>query len=202
MLKSRITSLLTGLAALAIVWAAPLAAAEYKFDKTHTEIRFQWNHAGLSNQSGRFTGFDGTIAFDSEDPAKAKIDVTIDINSITTTVPKLDEHLLGADFFDAAKHPKATFRSTSVRQTGADTGMVTGDLTIKGVTRPATLNVTFNFEGVHPLSPYLESYRDAYYTSFSAQTTILRSEFGIARAAPLTSDEILITIETELRQVN
>ena len=184
---------------VAAQWAAA-APATYTFDKTHTEIRFQWNHVGLSNQSGRFTKFDGKIVFDKDDVAASSLDVTIDPASVTTTVPKLDDHLRSADYFNTDKHKTITFKSKRVVKTGVRTGQVVGDLTINGKTKPVVLEVTFNFEGIHPLSPFLEAYKDAYYTGFSAHTTVLRSEFGLGRSAPLVSDEILITIETELRR--
>ena len=189
------------LVALAISAPQAVSAADtYKFDKPHTKILFFWNHVGLSNQSGRFDDFEGELVFDQEKLENSRVEVTIKTASVDTDVPALDEDLLSENFFNASKHPTITFVSKQVRQTGTKTGQVMGDLTANGVTKPVTLDVTFNFKGVHPLSPYLEKYKDAEYVGFSARARVLRSEFGLGRFAPLTSDEIDIVIETEMRK--
>lgn len=200
-------SLLFGALALAAVLAAASpqtaqAAETYTFDKEHTKILFFWNHVGLSNQMGRFDDFDGKLVFDKAKPENSSIEVTIKTKSIDTDVPALDADLLSENFFNSDTHPEITFVSTEVRQTSTKTGMVTGDLTINGVTKPVTLDVTFNFQGEHPLSPFLEKYKGAQYTGFSARATVLRSAFNVGRFAPLTSDEIDILIETEMRRVD
>ena len=186
----------------AMAWAADGRAADtFTLDKGHTKVIFKWNHLGISDQYGRFKDFDGTLVFDQEKPENSRVEVTIKTASVDTDVPALDAELIGENFFNAKKHPEITFVSTAVRRTGARTGKVTGDLTINGVTRPVTLQVTFNFAGEHPLSGFLPTYKDAYYTGFSARTTVLRSEFDVAAFAPMTSDAIDIIIETEMRRV-
>lgn len=180
---------------------AAQAANTYSFDKGHTKILFFWNHLGLSNQSARFDDFDGQLVFDPEKPETSKIDVTIKAASVDSDVPALDDHLKSADFFNAEKHPEITFVSTEVRKTGTETGQVEGDLTINGVTKPVTLDVTFNFMGEHPLSAFNENYKGAQYVAFSARTRVLRSDFNVGLYAPLTSDTVDIMIETELRKV-
>lgn len=200
---ARIGRTLAG-ALLAVSFAASgaaLAADSYSFDKGHTEIRFLWDHVGLSTQSGEFRDFDGTAVFDRENLENSKVDIVIQVDSVDTGVEKLDEHLKSADFFDVANNPEITFTSTSVKQTGVDRGAVTGDLTINGVTKPVTLDVALRFEGDHPLAPFIEAYAGAPYVAFSARTEILRSDFGVSYAAPLTSDRIEIVIETEMRQI-
>jgi len=194
--------LLSAAVALGLAWPIAAGAAEtYSFDKNHTEIMFFYNHVGLSNQSGRFDEFDGSLVFDQKKPQNSKIEVTIKTASIDTDVAPLDEHLRSADFFNAAKHPEIKFVSTSVRQTGAKNGRVEGNLTMNGMTKPVTLDVTFNFAGEHPLAPYIPAYAGAPYTAFAARTTVLRSDFGLGKFAPLTSDTVEIVIETEMRQV-
>lgn len=189
-------------AALALGTAGAAAAGEtYAFDKAHTEINFIYNHVGLSNQSGRFDGFDGTVTFDQKDVSKSKVDVTIQAASIDTDVEALDTHLKSADFFNVEQHPEIRFVSTAVRQTGNKAGQVEGNLTINGQTKPVTLDVTFNFQGEHPLAPYIPAYAGAPYAAFSARTTVLRSDFGLGKFAPLTSDTVDIVIEAEMRQV-
>jgi polyisoprenoid-binding protein YceI len=187
---------------LGAVWlAAGSAAAEtYTFDKEHTKIVFVYNHLGMSNQYGRFDSFDGEVEFNAEKMNTSRASVSIDVASIDTDVAKLDEHLRSEEFFDAAKHPKITFKSTEVRQTGAKTMQIAGDLTIKGKTRPVVLDATFNFIGEHPLAKFVKAYAGVQYASFSAKTRIRRSEFDVGLYAPLTSDTIDIVIETELRK--
>ncbi len=190
-----------GLVAALALGTAAQAANSYTFDKGHTKILFFWNHLGLSNQSARFDDFDGTLVFDPEKPETSKIDVTIKTASVDSDVPAFDDHLKSADFFNAEKHPEITFVSTTVRKTGTETGQVDGDLTINGVTKPVTLDVTFNFMGEHPLSAFNENYKGAQYVAFSARTRVLRSDFNVGLYAPLTSDTVDIMIETELRKV-
>ena len=173
----------------------------YSFDKNHTEIMFIYNHVGLSDQSGRFDDFDGTLVFDQKDVTKSRLDVTIKTASIDTDVEALDTHLKSADFFNAEIHPEIRFVSRAVRQTGNKAGQVEGDLTINGQTKPVILDVTFNFQGEHPLAPFIPAYAGAPYAAFSARTTVLRSDFGLGKFAPLTSDTVDIVIETEMRQV-
>ena len=200
----RLSTLASGLAlAGALAVAAPQAAQaadKYGFDKPHTKVLFVYNHVGLSNQYGRFDDVDGEIMFDQAKPQNSKVNVTIKTASIDTDVEALDKHLMSKDFFNAEAHPKITFVSTAVRKTGTKTGQVEGNLTMNGQTKPVTLDVTFNFAGEHPLSPYSEKYKGAQYASFSAKASLLRSAFGLGMFAPLTSDEVDIIIETELRK--
>ncbi len=176
------------------------AAETYGFDKGHTEIRFLWNHVGLSEQSGEFRDYEGIVVWDRDKIENSKIDVSIKVASMDTGVKALDDDLLSENYFDAARFPLMTFKSTSVRQTGVDRGQVTGDLTVRGVTKPVQLDVQLRFHGDHPLAGFIASYAGAPYAAFSARGELLRSEFGVARAVPLVSDRIQIVIETEMRQ--
>lgn len=180
--------------------AAALAAPEtYGFDKEHTEVRFSWDHLGLSRQSGRFHAIEGSVVFDADAPDQSSIDVTIPLASMSTGIPALDDVLLRKpDYLDAATNPQIKFKSTGVSATTARTANVSGELTFNGVTRPVTLSVVWNFAGEHPLSKVNPTYAGVYAAGFSARTQILRSEFGITRSIPLISDEIRITIEAEL----
>ncbi|MGD9829671.1 MAG: YceI family protein [Hyphomicrobiaceae bacterium] len=185
---------------LALLAMASVAARAdtYVFDKGHTSIRFAWNHLGLSRPSGRFMDFDGRLEFDPTQPEKGRVEVTIKVASVWTGVAALDDHLKKADYFDAERFPTIHFKSTGVRKTGDKTGEVAGDLTIMGITKPVTLQVTWNFTGPHPLASLNPKYKGVFASGFSARTTIRRSEWGIKRSVPLVSDEILIEIETEL----
>ena len=181
--------------------SAMAAPDRYTFDTAHTEIRFSWDHLGLSRQSGRFLDISGEVVFDAAQPEQSSLNVRIPLKSLTTGVPALDDVLLKTpDYLNAAVHPEITFKSSSIVMTTAKTANVTGDLTFNGVTRPATLSVVWNFSGEHPLSKINPTYAGVYASGFSARTQILRSEFGITRSIPLVSDEIRITIEAELHR--
>jgi polyisoprenoid-binding protein YceI len=192
------------LAGLLVCAAAQVAinggakADTWTFDKPHTEIRFSWDHLGLSRKSGRFLDMEGTLDFTPTEPESGRIEVSIRTASIATGLRELDDHLKSADFFAANANPRITFRSTSVTQTAERRGDVKGELTIAGITKPVTLDVTWNFTGEYPLSSINPAYQGKWVSGFSAKTTIARSEFGLKRAIPLISDEIQITIEAEL----
>ena len=178
--------------------AAPAESATYAFDRGHTSITFSWNHLGLSRHSGRILGYAGTLEFDPAEPERSTVEVTLKAHSIWTGVEALDKLLRSADFFDADRFPAITFRSASVRKTGERTGEVEGELTIMGQSRPVVLQVTWNYTGEHPLAKLNPSYRDRIVSGFSATTKVTRSDWGLKRGTPLISDEIWITIETEV----
>ncbi len=138
-----------------------------------------------------FGTLEGTLDYDEANPAKASVQVSIPLNTVNSNVQKLDEHLESPDFFDAAKYPTATFKSTKVTKgSSANHLEVAGDLTVHGVTKPVTLDVTVNKVGDHPM-------RKAPTAGFDATTTIKRSEFGIAKYVPGVSDDIAVKITVE-----
>lgn len=173
-------------------------AATYGLRDGQVSIVFSWNHAGLSRNSGRVVGADGTLEFEPSQPDASSLEVKIDPTRISTGVTALDRLLRSPDFFDAAANPALTFRSTSIALTGERTGDVTGDLTIRGTTRPVTLAVTWNFTGEHPLGLVNPGFAGKFVSGFSATTRLLRSEWGLGQGAPLISDEIEIAIEAEV----
>lgn len=175
----------------------------FEFDKGHTEIRFQYDHLGMSKQSGEFREFDGEIRWNRKNIEDSSAHVVIEAASLSTGYKPLDDHLKSADFFEVAKYPKITFRSTRVRQTGADSGKIIGELTIHGVTKSVTLDVKFNhYYGTHPIAQPGNRYFGAPYAGFSARAQVLRSDFGLDLYVPGTSDRVEIVIETELRRKN
>lgn len=187
---------------LASCFAPGVHAGTFTIDKQHTEVRFSWDHLGLSRQSAKFTDVTGTVSFDPEKPDASTVDVQIKLASLVTGVAALDTQLVKTkDYFDAAANPLITFKSTDVRSTGEKTAELTGDLTINGVTKPVTLAVVWNFLGPHPLGAINPTYKDLMAAGFSARTQILRSEWGLTRTIPLVSDEIRIAIETEMHKV-
>ena len=136
--------------AAALLAASPaLAADTYNFDKSHTTVAFQVRHI-FTNMTGKFREFEGAIQIDRAKPSASSVEFTIQAASIDTNDAKRDEHLRTADFFDVANHPKLAFKSTSVRPAGKDTYQVTGDLTMRGVTKPVTLTVAYLGEGKDP----------------------------------------------------
>lgn len=166
------------------------ASGTYLLDPTHTDILVQWSHFGFSKPSAHFGIDTGKLVYDADDVSKSSVEVSIPVTAIDTFVPKLDEHLKSADFFDAAKFPTATFKSTSVAAAGTNKLTVTGDLTIKDITKPVTLDVTLNGAGEHPMAK-----KQA--IGFSATGTIKRSDFGVGAYAPNVSDEVQLSITTE-----
>lgn len=179
-------------AALLAFAAAPAFAAPvtYKIDPTHTTVLAQWNHFGFSNPSASFGNVEGTLVYDAADVARSSVEVTLPLSGLEGFSAKFNEHLRSADFFDAAKFPKATFKSTKVEAAGEGKLKVTGDLTVKDITRPVVLDVTLNKAADHPMT-------QAPTIGFDATTTLSRSEFGVGNYAPAVSDEVELRITTE-----
>ncbi|WP_119719348.1 YceI family protein [Cognatilysobacter tabacisoli] len=182
---------LTLAAALAAAsFAATAAPVAYKMDANHTSVVASWSHFGFSNPIANFGQVDGVINYDPQNVGQSSVNVTIPLAGLDTRVAKFDEHLRSADFFDAAKFPTITFKSTRVEAAGDRKLRVFGDLTIKGITKPAVLDVTINKIGEQPMAK-----RPA--AGFDASTVIKRSDFGVDKYAPNVSDEVTITITTE-----
>ena len=176
--------------AATVAEAITAVSGTYQLDPTHTDVLAQWTHFGFSQPSAHFGISDGTLVYDAADVTKSSVQVTMPITGIDSFVDKLDEHLKGADFFDAGKFPNASFKSTSVAAAGTNKLTVTGDLTIKDITKPVTLDVTLNGAGEHPMLK-----KQA--IGFSATATIKRSDFGVGAYAPHVSDEVQLRITTE-----
>jgi polyisoprenoid-binding protein YceI len=184
---------MTGLALAAITGTALAGPATYVFDPNHTEVRFCWNHLGISRQCAHFLKFDGELIFDDANPESSTLKVAFVTDSIETLVPVFNQHMKGEKLFDTQKFPEATFKSTKIEKTGEKTGKVTGDLTIKGVTKPVTLDVTLNFSGAHPMSKKAT-------LGFGASGTVKRTDFGVSQAAPFVSENVSLEIQTEMQQ--
>ena len=163
-------------------------AAEYTFDKVHTQITFSASHLGFSTSTGAFVDFDGHFIFDENDFSQSSVEVVIKTKSIDLNDKTWNQHMQGEKWFFAKRYPTMTFKSTSVKKTGEKTMDVIGELTLKGVTKPATLNVTFNKAGKQFGKEK---------AGFSAVTTIDRTEFGMSRGVPGISAEIPVRIEVE-----
>ncbi len=184
---------LTVPAIFASVQNATAASEAYTFDPLHTEIRFCWDHLGVSRQCAHFLKYEGELLYDQANPEKSSVNVTFATDSIETFSPVFNEHMKGEKLFDAKKFPQITFKSTKFQKTGDKSGKVTGDLTVKGVTKPVTLDVTLNFAGPHPMSKKQT-------LGIGAVTTVKRTDFGVSLAAPMVSDDVSIEIQTEMNK--
>ncbi|WP_372001145.1 YceI family protein [Tistrella mobilis] len=163
-----------------------VAAGRYTADPSHTQITFTVDHFGFNAYRGIAGGATGTLQIDPADPSKARVAMEIPVDGLVTTSAELDEHLRSPDFFDMASHPTITFRSTAVEVDGL-TAKITGDLTIRGVTKPVVLDARFTGAGINPMN-------QAATIGFEAGTTIRRSDFGMTYIVPMVSDEVMLEI--------
>ena len=162
-------------------------AGTYKVESYHTQVGFSLSHFGFTNYSGLFSGATGSLRLDPAHPAASKLDVTIPVDSIVTTVPKLTDELKGDKWFDVAKFPQATFTSTNVALGSGGEVTITGNFTLHGITKPVVLHAHLVGSGVNPL--------DKMYTvGFQASGTIKRSDFGVSLYAPALGDEVELSI--------
>lgn len=190
-MKTRVTLLALAAAALGFVNSASAAAETYKIDPVHSTLSFSLRHL-VSKFTGSFSKVEGTIVADQADLTKTTVDATITIASVNTADDKRNAHVLSPDFFDAAKFPTATFKSTAWKKTGEDTYDVTGNLTLKDVTKPVVLKVKVLGFG--------DGMGGAKLSGWEATTTIKKSEFGLAGPAMLSKalgDEVTINIGIE-----
>ena len=178
-------------AASAPATAADLKPGLYKADPGHTKVAWTILHNGFSPYSGLFADVEADLTVDA-DPTKSTLSVTVPLARVLTGSAGLDRHLQNADFFDVANFATATFKSTNIAVTGPNTGKITGDLTIRGVTKPVTLDVTFvkgaaGRNGRHQLG-------------FGATGVIKRSLWGINYGLPNSGDDVQIQIGAEFRE--
>jgi polyisoprenoid-binding protein YceI len=173
-------------------------AGAYLADPAHTNVLFNVNHLGFSNYTARFAKVEAKLAFDPANPAAMTVEATIDPTSLELPAPPpgFHEHLMSKDFFDAKTFPTITFKSTKVELTGPNTAKVTGDFTLHGVTKPVTLDTTFN-------GGWAANAMDGSRVGFSAKGAFKRSDFGIGYGVPApgttmgVGDEVQVIIETE-----
>lgn len=187
--------------------ATEAPAGDYTLDPAHARLIFSLSHLGFSDYTALFTGLTARLAFDPDAPEAMRLEAVVEAGSIETHYPDpaydFNALLAGPDFLDAGRFPEMRFTSTSVRLTAPDSAAVSGDLTIHGVTRPVTLRVRFNggYAG-HPMDP------GGARIGFSAQGTILRSDFGVGFGIPApgttlgVGDMVAIRIEAEFINPN
>jgi polyisoprenoid-binding protein YceI len=187
------------IAAAALALAALPALADttsWKIDSAHAHSAFTVRHLVITNVRGEFGKTEGMVMLDESDVTKSKVEATIDVASVSTREAKRDEHLRSADFFDVAKFPKMTFKSTKVEKAGDGKLKVTGDLTLKGVTKSVVLDVTGPTKEIK--DPWGNVKR-----GIAATGRINRQDFGVSwskliEAGPVVGDEVSIEIEAEL----
>ena len=182
--------LLLATALFALAGTAFAAPVNYRIDPNHTNVLASWSHFGFSRPTVNFGQADGMIVYDAENVGASSVQVTLPLKGLSALAEDFYDHLTSADWFDAAQYPDATFRSTAVEAAGEGKLKVTGDLTVKGVTKPVVLDVTLNNSGEHPMGK-----RAA--IGFDATATVKRSDFGLGKYAPNVSDEVALRITTE-----
>jgi len=177
----------------ALFTGTAMAAPEtYQIDPKHTFPSFEIGHLGFSTQRGRFNTTHGKIVLDLAKKT-ADVDITVDAHSISTGVAKLEDHLRSPDFFDVAKYPTITFKSTGARFEGDKLAAIDGTLTMRGVSRPVTLTVTSFYCGTNPVIKKPACGADAV-------AEIKRSDFGINYALPALRDDVKLLIQVEAHQ--
>lgn len=165
-------------------------AGAYKLDASHGKITWSVDHLGFSTYVGQFVNASAELTLDPANPSASSLTATIPLTEVDSNNDGLDAHLQTADFFDTANHPVATFVSRSVTVDADDSSEATvvGDLTLRGVTRPVTMEVDFNQAGVS---------MGSYKAGFDGEATIKRSDFGISYGLPVLGDEVTLHIEGE-----
>ena len=178
--------------AMAVVPVQFAQAENYIIDSKRTEVRFSYVMA-FATQRGRFSRVEGNLEFDERAPQKSQVFAKIATASVETGQPIIDDTLKGAEFFNAKAAPSLTFRSRSVKSTDADTAQITGDMTINGITKPVTLDVTLT-KHENPALKYSKGRK-----RFVAKTKISRSAFKMTSYADMVADEIGIEIDAIVR---
>lgn len=183
---------ITTVAAAFALTAAPVLAepVAYVLDSSHSQIVFTYDHLGFSTTTNMFSGFEGEISFDQENPANSSVTVSFPVTTLFTGWEERFADFMSPNFFNAAENEDVRFTSTSIEVTGEDTAQITGDLTMNGVTQPVVLDARLNKVGDHPMvgQPW---------AGFDATTTLIRSEWGLGMAAPFVGDEVSVYISIE-----
>jgi polyisoprenoid-binding protein YceI len=166
---------------------AAVQSGAYSIEPSHTRVLFALSHMGFTTWYGEFTHVSGTLTLNPKALTTSTLDITIPANTISTSNTKLDGELNSPEWLDTTKYPTITFKSTKIVRTGHDTAKVTGDLTFHGVTRPETLDVTFNAAGKNSLTPH-------YTAGFNATGMIKRSDFDESTYVPIIGDNVSLII--------
>ena len=183
-------------AALALSATTAFASAEkYVLDPSHSQVIFSYDHLGFSTTYGMFSGFEGEIMFDQENPAASTVSVSMPVMSMFTGWEAREDHFMTEDFFGASEGDMVTFNSTGIEITGEGTANITGDLTMNGVTKSVVLDAKLNKVDQHPMA-------NKPWAGFNATTTLVRSEFDLGQFAPFVSDEVEVQISVEAQKAD
>ena len=174
-----------------LAFAGPTVAHadSFKIEPFHSTVIFKVGHFGVGNVYGRFDTFSGTFTLDQNDPSKDSVNVEIKTDSVDTNAPARDKDIKGPDFFNAAQFPTATFKSTSVKKVDDKTYEVSGDFSLRGVTKPLTLNVQVIGSGPGP--------KGEFRMGWEATAELKRSDFEVKTFLPAVSDEVGLRIAVE-----
>ena len=192
---SLIFTILAACATPPVITPSAAPAGNYRLDPTHASVTWSLSHAGLSNYTARFDTISGALDYTPDAPQNSRVDIRIDPKSVNTGLPKFNEEIAtSGNYFDADTYPEIRFVSTGIKLTGEATGLITGDLTLKGVTKPVTLDVIFNGAG--------KSFGNPGKTlGFSATTKFKRSEYNMGHLVAFgIGDEVTLRIETEFNE--
>lgn len=178
--------------AFGLASTAAIAGEPYVIDTTHAQIVFAYDHLGFSTTFGMFSGLTGSIDFDAANPAASSVSATFPVTSLNTGLEAREGHFLSGDFFGAEENAIATFVSTGIEVTGETTALITGDLTLNGITKPVVLDTKLTQAGEHPLEnkPWI---------GFFATATVLRTDYDMGQFVPYVSDEVQVQIAFEAK---
>lgn len=178
--------------ALVAGFATPAFAetTTYTVDPSHTNILMSVSHLGFSTMVLEALKPEGTVKFDQENPQNSAVNITLKAAHIDGDDQKFNAHLQSADFFNVTEYPEITFKSKEVKVTGEGKGQVMGDFTLLGITKPVTLDVTFNKAGLNPFS-------NTETVGFTASTNLKRTDYGMGYGVPAIGDDIKIDINLE-----
>lgn len=171
---------------------ANVRSGSYVLDPAHGKITWSVDHMGFSTYVGQFTDVSANLDLNVRHPSASRLDATVKMDSVGTFSDGLDKHLKTADFFDTAKFPNASFRATNIRLVDRDTAKITGNLTLRGVTRPIEIEADFNQAGINPVDKQ-------YSLGFDGEAKIKRSDFGIAYGLPVLGDDVTLHLEAEFK---
>lgn len=169
----------------ALLSSTAAVAAPWNIDSGHASANFSVRHMMISDVTGTLGEVKGTIDLDEKDISRSKVEASIDVAGVNTKNQKRDDHLRSPDFFDAAKFPAITFKSTKIEKTGQDKLSITGNLTIRGTTKPVVLQAELTPEVQNPFSK-------ATTRGATATTTINREDFGLTWNMPLANNGLLV----------
>lgn len=190
---------LTGVSAAAIAQVdgfirdpAQVQSGTYVLDPAHGKITWSMDHMGFSTYVGQFTDVSATLKLDVRNPSASKLQAEVKTDSVGSLNSALDGHLKAADFLDTAKHPTAGFQATRIRLVDADSAEISGNLTLRGVTKPIVILADFNQAGINPVDK-------KYTVGFDGHARIKRSEFGINYGVPVLGDDVTLHFEAEFK---